>query len=190
MEPTVVHIVELQRRIAVYEDEAAYKELFLSMFDSLSRFSLGIVQSRETAEEIVSDVFIALWDDRLRLQEIEDLKAYLFVSVRNNSVRRRQQDRRAPRISIDDIDVQLESLNPDPEERLVSAETVRLIEEAVAGLPQRARLILKLAKEDRLRYKQISSLLGISVKTIDHQLAITLRKLSAKLRQSVRSRGK
>jgi RNA polymerase sigma-70 factor (ECF subfamily) len=97
---------------------------------------------------------------------------------------------RNPGISLDELDVQMESLSPNPEDRLVSAETLRFIEEAISGLPHRARLILKLAKEDRLRYKQISSLLNISVKTIDHQLAITLKKLSAKLRQSVRSREK
>ncbi|MBP6686975.1 MAG: hypothetical protein KA160_03880, partial [Lacibacter sp.] len=54
-------IKDLQRQIAVYEDETAYKELFFILFNSLTRFATGIVKSKEIAEEIVSDVFMSIW---------------------------------------------------------------------------------------------------------------------------------
>jgi RNA polymerase sigma-70 factor (ECF subfamily) len=38
-----------------------------------------------------------------------------------------------------------------------------------------------LAKEDRLKYKDIATLLGLSVKTIDHQLSIALKKIATAL---------
>ena len=80
-------IKDLQRRVAVYEDEAAYKELFFILYSSLTRFSASITKSKEIAEEIVSDVFIQLWNNRQKLSEIDDLRLYLFISVKNNSVR-------------------------------------------------------------------------------------------------------
>jgi RNA polymerase sigma-70 factor (family 1) len=174
-------IKDLQRQIAVYEDETAYKELFFILFDSLTRFATGIVSSKEVAEEIVSDVFISIWNDRSKLGEIEDLQLYIFVAVKNNSIRKAKQLNKRTTVSIDEIDVEMESLYQNPEQRLISAESVSRIETAINHLPQRARLILKLAKEDNMRYKDIAALLNISVKTVDNQLAIALKKITTAL---------
>jgi len=185
---TYKSIADLQRRIAVYEDEAAYKELFLTLFGTLTRFSTGIVQSRETAEEIVSDVFIKIWNERSRLQEIGDLKLYLFISVKNNSIRRYQQQNKKATLSLDEMNIELDSLYQNPEDKIMSEESLSNIESAINSLPGRARLIVKLAKEDRMRYKDIAELLNISVKTVDHQLAISLKKIAAVLGAGIRKK--
>ena len=148
------------------------------LLHSLTRFATGIVQSKETAEEIVSDVFISIWNDRTRLNEIEDLQLYLFIAVKNNAVRKVKQQNKRSTISIDEIEVEMDSLYQSPEDQIMSSESVRSIETAINSLPPRARLVLKLAKEDKMRYKEIASLLNISVKTVDNQLAIALKKLA------------
>lgn len=181
-------IKDLQRRIAVYEDEAAYKELFFLLFQSLTRFAEGILQSKENAEEIVSDVFIVIWNDRAKLNSIEDLQLYLFVAVKNNAVRKLKQSNKNATISIDSINLEMDSLYQSPEERMLSSETMRKIETAINNLPNRARLILKLAKEDRMKYKDIAALLNISVKTVDNQLAIALRKLASAISEPLRKK--
>lgn len=181
-------IKDLQRRIAVYEDETAYKELFFLLFDSLTRFSTGIIQSKETAEEIVSDLFIKLWNDRARLDLIEDMRLYLFVSVKNNSLRKLRQVNKKGTISLDELNVEMDSAYPNPEDQYLSGESIRDIESAINQLPNRARLIFKLAKEDKLKYKDIAGLLQISVKTIDHQLAISLKKIAQSLNLSLKKK--
>ena len=174
-------IKDLQRQIAVYEDEAAYKELFFIFFNSLTRFATGILQSKEIAEEVVSDVFISIWTDRAKLNAIDDLQLYIFIAVKNNSIHKLKQQNRRTTVSIDEIDVEMESIYQTPEERILSTESLGRIETAINSLPQRARLILKLAKEDKMRYKDIAVLLNISVKTVDNQLAIALKKLTTAL---------
>lgn len=183
-----INIDDLKRRIALYDDEAAYKELFFHLFPSLTRFAEGILKSKEVAEELVSDVFISLWNDRARLQEIENFRLYLFVSVRNNSLRKLRQLSKRSTLSLDDLDLPAGSFELSPEDRVLSRETVRAIESAIENLPPRARLIFKLAKEDRLRYKEIAQLLNISVKTVDHQLAISLKKIALSLGALVRKK--
>lgn len=175
------NIKDLQRRIAVYEDEAAYKELFFILFNSLTRFAAGIVHSKEVAEEVVSDVFMSIWIDRARLNTIEDLQLYIFIAVKNNSIRKAKQLHKRTVVSIDEMDVEMESLYQNPEQSLLSKESVNRIETAINHLPQRARLILKLAKEDKMKYKDIAALLNISVKTVDNQLAIALKKITTAL---------
>ena len=51
-------IRELQRRLAVYDDESAYKELFLVYYKPLQQFAFSFIKSQELAEESVSDVFL------------------------------------------------------------------------------------------------------------------------------------
>ena len=179
--PPYKNINDLQRRIAVYEDEAAYKELFIQLFTSLTRFSTGIVQSKETAEEIVSDVFIKIWNDRARLNEIDDLQLYIYVAVKNNSLRKLKQINKKSTLSIDAMNIEMDSLYQNPEEKILSNESLKDIDSAINSLPHRAKLIFKLAKEDRMKYKEIASLLNISVKTVDHQLAIALKKITSAL---------
>ncbi len=183
------NVKDLQRRIAVYEDEAAYKELFIQLFHSLTRFATGIVHSKETAEEIVSDVFISIWNNRHQLNEIENLQLYIFIAVKNNSHRKLKQQNKNATISLDDMNVELDSFYQNPEDKVLSDESLRHIETAINHLPQRARLIFKLAKEDRMRYKDIAALLDISVKTVDHQLSIALKKLAATIGSAIRKKG-
>lgn len=182
------NIKDLQRRIAVYEDETAYKELFLILFNSLTRFSTGIIQSRETAEEIVSDVFISIWNNRSQLNEIEDLQLYIFIAVKNNSLRKLKQQNRNTTISLDEMNIELDSFYQNPEDKFLSDESMQQIETAINHLPHRAKLIFKLAKEDRMRYKDIASLLNISVKTVDHQLSIALRKIAVAIGSAIRKK--
>ena len=51
----------LLERIAVFGDQNAYKKFFQAFYKDLNRFAYSFVKSNETAEEIVSDVFINLW---------------------------------------------------------------------------------------------------------------------------------
>ena len=52
------------------------------------------------------------------------------------------------------------------------------ISNAIEQLPPRCKIIYKLIKEDGLRYKEVAEILDISIKTIDNQLAIALKKIS------------
>jgi RNA polymerase sigma-70 factor (family 1) len=177
---------ELKQRIADFEDEVAYKKLFFHYFLPLKSFSFSIIKSKEQAEEIVSDVLIEIWAKRKYLAEIEDLKMYLYVSVRNASLRKLQQTKKSMILSLDEVDVEFASAYENAETILLTQELSEKIDTAITHLPQRCKLIFKLAKEDRLKYKEISVLLNISVKTIDHQVSIALKKIADVLHISLK----
>jgi len=178
-------IKELQQRIADYEDVAAYKKLFFLFFLPLKSFSFSILKSKEIAEETVSDVFVEIWAKRKQLLEIEDLKIYLYVCVRNASLRRLQQMQKTNVLSLDDLSVEFASTDPNAETFLITSELAKRIDHAIESLPQQCKIIFKLAKEDRLKYKAIAQILNISVKTIDNQLATALKKIASVLNTSV-----
>lgn len=179
-------IHELQQRIAVYEDVDAYKKLFFSFFLPLKSFSFSILKSKEIAEEVVSDIFVEIWAKRKLLPDIVDLKIYLYISVRNASLRRLQQTQKTSVLSLDDLEVEFASPDPDAETYLINNELAQKIEQAIEGLPQQCKIIFKMAKQDNLKYKEIAQLLNISVKTIDNQLSTALKKIASVLNTSVK----
>lgn len=172
-------IFELQRRIAVYEDESAYKELFLQLYLPLKKFAFGFLQSAETAEETVSDVFMEIWRRRTELMEIEDLKVYMYICVRNASLRKLQQQKKDMTVSLDDFCYEFTSTYISPEDAILTSELLQKIQTVINELPPRCKLVYKLAKEDKLRYKDISAILNISVKTVDNQLAMALKRIAS-----------
>ena len=172
-------IFELQRRIAVYEDESAFKELFSILYPPLKKFAAGFLRSSETAEETVADVFMEIWRRRTELMEIEDLKVYMYISVRNASLRKLQQQKKDATVSLDDFTYEFASTYIGPEDAMLTSELLQKIQAVINELPPRCKLVYKLAKEDKLRYKDISAILNISVKTVDNQLAMALKRIAS-----------
>jgi RNA polymerase sigma-70 factor (ECF subfamily) len=174
---TLAFMKEIQRRIALYDDETAYKELFSLFYKPLQQFAFTFTRSPEMSEEIVSDVFISIWQRRRQLEEIENLKVYLYISTKNAALKYLLKQQKEVAISIDNLHVELESQYNDPEQLMMTAEMLARAEQAISDLPPRCKLVFKLIKEDGLRYKEVAEILGISVKTIDNQLAIALQKI-------------
>ena len=175
---TQPEIKELQRRLSMYDDESAYKDLFIAFFKPLEQFAFSFIRSKELAEEIVSDVFIKIWQKRSELEAIGNLKVYLYVSIKNTALTYLLKQHRQVAVSIDELTIELESFSRNPEEQLLSAEVIRQVNEVIQNLPPRCKIIFKFIKEDGLRYKEVAEILNISVKTIDNQLSIALRKIS------------
>jgi len=174
---TATGIHELQVRIARLDDQQAYKELFTSLYSSLFSFAKSLIKAKEPAEEVVSDVFIKVWEKRKELEKIENLRVYLYVSIRNIAYNYLEKQKRILADPIDDF--QGISLYLDPEQLLITSDMLKTVQKAIDQLPPRCKMIFKLAKEDGLKYKEIAEILNISVKTVENQLAIALQKIGA-----------
>jgi RNA polymerase sigma-70 factor (family 1) len=169
----------LQSRISRFDDQLAYKELFTSLHPSLFQFVTGIVKSRQSAEEIVSDLFMKIWEKRNTLEEIKNLRVYCFVAARHLSINQLEKQKRHHHSDIDDYKTRLFHCAPDPEECMISAEMLRLIHNVVEDLPPRCKLSFKLVKEHGFKYREAAEILQVSEKTIENQLSIALKKISA-----------
>lgn len=64
-------------------DRKAYSELFDGYFDKLFTFALNMVFREDVANDIVQEVFIAIYEKSVLKNYQGSLKAYLYTSVRN-----------------------------------------------------------------------------------------------------------
>ena len=169
----------LQDRISRTEEQQAYKELFIELYPWLCQFAMTFIKSKELAEEIVSDVFIKIWEKRKELGKINNLKVYLYVATRNTAFNYLDQQKHVDSGDIEQFSAKLRSPYFDPEQLMITTEMVFLIQNAIDKLPPKCRMVFKLVKEDGLKYKEVAEILNISVKTVENHLAIALRKIGA-----------
>jgi RNA polymerase sigma-70 factor (ECF subfamily) len=177
--PGMETIIPKRDKLTALNDEPAFEQFYREYFIRLYRFCFSIIHQKEAAEEIVNDVFLNLWKQRNRSSEIENLDLYLYVSVKNLSLNCLRNNHFAHTIDIELTCNDHIHFAPDPETLLVSSENIKKINAAINQLPPRCKLIFKLIKEDGLKYKDVATLLNLSVKTVEAQLVIAVKKIAA-----------
>ena len=168
-------IQELQERIALYEDIKAYTQLYELLFDGLHRLSYSIVKSKEVAEEIVSDVFIKLWQIRGNLMEINNLSVYLYTITKNFSLNYVSRNSKNVTVSLDTIDFETIVEIDGPADKCISVDMLNQVRQVIDKLPPQCKLIFQLVKEEGLKYKEVAAILDISPFTVRNQIAIAVR---------------
>ena len=183
------NIKKLLKKISFEEDERSFKHLFDLFAGRLYQFSFSFVKSKSVAEEVVSDVFLKVWINRSELVNIQNIKAYLFKSTYNTSLNYLDEMKRKNAVSLDDLEVDLGVDLICPETELINKELKSIIEQSIEDLPPRCKMIYKLAKVEQMKYKDIGELLDISVKTINHQLSIALKKIGETIKSYLNEKG-
>ena len=136
------------------------------------------LKDTESCREVVADVFFAVWQSRKRLKDIENLEAYLFISVRNEVTRYNKKNGRLNRVSLDELPVQLEITEEEsPYDKISYKEMEQLLGKIIGELPEKCRLIFLMARQEQLKPKEIAERLCISENTVRVQMKIAIEKI-------------
>ncbi len=154
-------------------NKLAFEKLFLSYYSRLCEYSYTICKDKETSVEIVQDFFVRLWDNRSNLN-ISSVKAYLFRSIHNNTIK--CITRKSATINID-------SIQECGSESIPDFELSETLERSIAELPPRCREVFVLSRMDKLRHKEIASMLGISERTVEVQIRKAGQILKEKMKE-------
>ncbi|MBS1604533.1 MAG: RNA polymerase sigma-70 factor [Bacteroidetes bacterium] len=163
-------------------DQHAFEAIYRQYFIRLFRFCYAIVHEKGPAEEIANDVFLSIWKKRDSLTAIDNLEVYLYISAKNHCLNYLRSHRHPQPIDIEALSDEALQFQADPESLLIRTETMKSVVAAIDRLPPRCKLIFKLIKEDGLKYKDVAKLLDLSVKTVEAQLTIAIRKIAQALR--------
>jgi len=160
-------------------DQTAFDAIFRAHYAHLVSFAQGMLRDRATAEDVAQEVMLELWRRRADLAIHESLRAYLLRATRNralNQLRHANVRRRAePHLMID------EAVGPTGTSQIVATELREAIAGAVAELPPACREVFELSRGQGLRYAEIATTLGISVKTVESQMGKALKHLRMRL---------
>ena len=160
-------------------DQGAFDTLFRAHYAPLVRHVEGMLRRRDVAEEVVQDVMLELWRRRETLVVDDSLRAYLYRATRNralNHLRHEAIVRRSEPELTPDADAR-----PGADMALVDEEMGLAVRRAMSELPERCREVFELSRVRGLKYSEIATALGISVKTVEAQMGKALRLMREKL---------
>ena len=169
------------------DDHLALENLFNRYYKTLCQVSAVYTKDFEIAEEIVANLFMKLWDSRYEIN-VQNVKGYLSVSVRNASLNHTQK-KKAPVDSIEETARQLSEVQDQntPLNIITSRESYNRILRLIDTLPPSQREVVLMSHVDNLNKHEVAQTLNISVRTVETTLYQSVKKLRALLKDSYNS---
>jgi RNA polymerase sigma-70 factor (ECF subfamily) len=161
-------------------DRKVFEQVFKSHYTELCRFAMRYVREEIACEEIVQEVFISIWERRAELNINSSIKAYLFTAVRNRSFNyiKLQLPKEHQKTDVDALS-ELQIDNNEDDLRL--EELKAYVNEAIDLLPRKCKAIFILSRTAGMTYREIADEMDISVKTVENQVGLALKKLREQL---------
>ncbi|MCF8245725.1 MAG: RNA polymerase sigma-70 factor [Saprospiraceae bacterium] len=162
------------------DDKTVLKELFDAHYKAVCAAIHRIVGERGVTEDLAQQVFIRFWEKRNQIQINTSPGAYLHRMAVNESLAwlRAKKNQQPEEITFaTPLPAQM-----DGEVILLHSELSDQIHKAIDALPPRCRTVFQLSRFEELSYQEIADEMGISIKTVEHQMGKALRVLREQLK--------
>ena len=172
-------IGESSYRRFLRSDKAALEELVAAYSDELVRFAFSYVKNESMAEDVVSDVFAALFMKAKRFSDGDQLRPYLYKMTRNRAIDRLRRQRRE--IPLEDVEATLST--DSIEVLLLHKERDEILYRSMCKLPEQYREVLELMWFEGFSNAQTATILGKTAKQLYNLHArakVTLKELLEK----------
>lgn len=155
--------------------ESAFRIVFDQYYRPLTLFAMKYIGDVEESKEIVQEFFIRFWAKHEAINIRFSLKTYLYHGVRNACLNFIESSKVVQRHMRDYNKADLSSDNPL--ERILVAEQEELLMQAIDRLPEKCREIFFLSRMEKMSNQAIADQLQISIKTVEGQISIALKRL-------------
>ncbi|MDJ1501368.1 RNA polymerase sigma-70 factor [Xanthocytophaga agilis] len=159
----------------------AVETLFKQYHKELCRWAYTFVRDKEQAQDIVQEVFLKLWNNREELEWGEQLRSYLYKSTTHVSLNHLERLQKKHTIH-QHIQQSNNFVSNDTTDSVLFNELHEKVQQAIANLPPKCKVIYLLSRQEGLKYQQIAEQLDLSVKTVENQMGIALEKLRISLK--------
>jgi RNA polymerase sigma-70 factor (ECF subfamily) len=163
-------------------DKAEFESLFRSSYVSLVKYARTLIKDQDTAEEIVQDLFVRLWQEKEKIKIESSLNGYLFRAVHNKCLHYIEHlkvvERHAETITTGQADP-----SDDPSEILHYKDLQIKIAGILERLPERCGKIFCMSRFEGLKYSEIAEKLSVSVKTVEASMGLALKEFRKELKE-------
>ncbi|MDX9880849.1 MAG: sigma-70 family RNA polymerase sigma factor [Prolixibacteraceae bacterium] len=145
-------------------------EIFQDQYNELYFYGLKLVPLAELVKDTIQDVFANIWNRRQKMNEINNIKAYLFISIRHELLHRVEKLRKQSPLS----DNLTEPFDFSVEDFLVREETgsktTRLLVQSLKKLTERQREVILLRFNHELEFQEIAQVMGMNIQSVRNLL--------------------
>jgi RNA polymerase sigma-70 factor (ECF subfamily) len=174
----IINIDELFRKIALRDDEEAFRTLYFHFFTPLCVFAMRYVSNRETGEDIVQDTFLKIWKNRKSIEINGSGRNFIITAVKNTCIDylRKQENEQAWKEKMaGDNEYQSEDVYS-------IVELEQMLASALAKLPENIRTVFEMNRFEGKTYAKIAAEQNLSVKTIESYMTKALKHLRIELK--------
>ena len=153
-------------------NKKSFEDLYKQYFQALINYGFRITKNENLIEDAVQELFISIWNNRTNLSEVNEVKFYLFRSLKNRILRQLEKD---VFDKSEDIDVYLDFLNSISEEqKKIDSEqfdaNLETLQRAIAHLPIRQQEVINLKYYHDFTLDEIAKLMDVNKQSVSNLL--------------------
>lgn len=164
----------LQRKIQG-GDIREFERLFVKYYKPLCLHANKIVKDIDAAEDIVQEFFYNFWKNRESFSPRISLNAYLYQSIRNNSIHYLEH-LAVKEIYTKQVLTDFQDILPETSpENIEMQDLNRIIQLTLKEMPERCSRVFKMNRFEGKKYREIAEILSVSVKTVEADMGKALQ---------------
>ncbi|MGQ8336140.1 RNA polymerase sigma-70 factor [Sunxiuqinia sp. A32] len=161
--------------------EYSFDFFFNYYYPGLCVYAQNLISlSEDDAKNVVQDVFLKFWNDRMKISIETSVRAYLFVSVKNKCLDFLKKNKMHFKLNEEIAGLEIADNSLDT---FVLSELEELFSHSLNKLPERCRKVFELSRFKGLKNREIAVELNISEKTVENQMTKALRFLKTELKE-------
>ncbi|MFH2141917.1 MAG: RNA polymerase sigma-70 factor [Bacteroidota bacterium] len=163
-------------------DKFAFDVVFETYYRQLCIYALNYLKTPESAEDVVQDVLIKLWEKRKLINVDLPIKSYLFRAVHNKCI----DFLKHLKVEVNYISSYKTTAESGYDHQEIEfAELQNQLIKAIESLPDACKKIFLMNRYDGFKYREIAIQLGISEKTVENQMGKALKQIRLVLKKNI-----
>jgi RNA polymerase sigma-70 factor (family 1) len=142
-------------------DKESYQTIFNLLYPVMCLFARKFINDYDDAEDVAQEVFVELWNQRKKFESLEQIKAFLYLSIKNkciNFIKHTNIKRKYVQTVQPETDTPFDDF-------VVEAEVVQNLNNAINGLPEQQKQVIILSIQG-LKNEEIAQSMRISINTV------------------------
>ena len=152
-------------------------------YDRLFNFAMLFLHSGSRIGRCDRRCFLCYLEERSMLTSIPNFHPYIYQAVRNGCLNVLKSGYISKRDDIPDTELQINISTETPLDELSYKELHHAVKQAIISLPERCRIIFKMAKEDEMNHREIAETLNVKLCTVERQLLLA----KAKIKEAIKA---
>ena len=153
-------------------NKKSFEDLYKQYFQALINYGFRITKNENLIEDAVQELFISIWNNRTNLSEVNEVKFYLYRSLKNRILRQLEKDIFD---KSEDVDVYLDFLiSISEEQKKIDSEQLNTnldtLQRAIAHLPIRQQEVINLKYFHDFTLDEIAKLMDVNKQSVSNLL--------------------
>lgn len=165
-------------------DKKSFELLFKQLYTPLVHYAHRLIGDQDESEGIVQQIFLSIWEKKEQLEIVGPVENYLYRATRYRCINYIKLELPKKK-QLDPIEFANKIQSEESDSVMQDKELTQAIQNAIDSLPVKCKEIFLLSRYSGLTYQEIADELDLSIKTVENQMTIALKKLREQLKSYI-----